>query len=712
MMAPDHMLSSDFELCYLAELTLQRIKPLSRWEKPLDRRAVRWLKRRGFSVETVKRKTRMNRPVSETVFSLSSRYVDLYAKKFAGTPINHNPETRQLEGFLFGYPSCCVRQFIRHPYAPNTLRHADQSLLFHWACPHCRVTQELVPYYRSVHDRIEAKGSWLNQKTTLQNSPSRKTVLAAAAVLLISAGLLPADSKADETHFIPLPDDVNQNGLTSEEEIYLGAYYEIANQPCQTWAAFFQAAIDSLPDSVQTDQPYKLNHPARGIVPCPKCGEYVNMGYVTLIHPRRRLQMDIPYLGVHFLEHGWFSYGDNTDYERVDVDTLKRILFPFDPDHMLPVPGDSDGDGLTDAEEDSLWMEETAGSPDWNQNGVPDGADLAEELIRLFPDLQETPDGAHSHIALNPMWGMETCEICGSSHNMGFIEIFNPENAHDCQIPFLALHALAHGSFAYNGTVHPNQRLDAVELVRAMKTHLLFIQDDPDRDGLNEAEEAYFGFHPDQADTDSDGILDGVFLARALADSIRSLPAEPRTTGPYVEFLGMDGVHLCSVCGREVVMGVIRIFNPLMNTIDPFEISNYAFHFLEHGSFACGGALDERIDAVLLSQYLHITPSDVNQEPAPAHPDPYRLGQNYPNPFNHQTMIPYTLNQETFVRIAVYDVFGRAVSTLIESHQTAGTYEIRWDGKSAAGAIVSSGLYYVRLKTSCGTQTRKLLFIK
>ena len=65
--------ASDFEFRYLAELTKQRIKPLSRWEKPLDRSAVRWLKRQGFAVETVARRTKLNRPVFETVFSLSSR---------------------------------------------------------------------------------------------------------------------------------------------------------------------------------------------------------------------------------------------------------------------------------------------------------------------------------------------------------------------------------------------------------------------------------------------------------------------------------------------------------------------------------------------------------------------------------------------------------------------------------------------------------------
>ena len=684
-----------FEFHYLVELTRQRIKPLSRWEKFLDRKTVRWLKKQDIVVETVSRRTVLNRPVFETVFSRSSRYVDHYIRKFNHTPISHVPETQHLEGFLFGYPSCCVQQFIRRPYCNHSLPKDVQSLFFHWACTDCRITPELVPYYRAVFDQVKAEWPEPMMHAPFQVSPVRRAALAAAACMLISTGLFSAET--DANHFIPLPEDENSNGLTRNEEIVLGAYCYGLQDPCQTAALFFKTRIDSLPDTVQTDQAYKIDHMLRGVVPCPKCGENINMGYVTLVHPKRLLQMDLPYLGVHFMEHGYFSYGDDASYERVDIDTLKRILYPYDPDHMLPVTNDTDGDGLTDAEEDSLWIDGPKGIPDFNDNTVPDGADLAEELVRLFSSLSTSPDGAHSRIEEFPVWGTENCEVCGSNHNMGYIEITNPENQRMIQIPYLALHALAHGSFQMNGTVHPNQHVDAVELVRAMKTHLLFIRNDPDRDGLTNEEEAYFGFNPNQADTNEDTVLDGVTLARAFADSIMALPTEPSTTEPWAEFLGMDGIHLCSVCGREVVMGIINIYNPLINTSDPYEVTNYAFHFLEHGSFACSGAQDSRLDAILLSQYLNILPTQVTPHPVQSAASRFILKQNYPNPFNPSTTLSFELKDKAHVTVDILDVYGRIIRHLIREDRPAGNHDVLWDGRTDQGVLAATGVYVVQM---------------
>ena len=134
-MSQDQSKIKDFEFYYLVELTRQKIKPLSRWEKPLSETTRHWLRRQGFYVEIIPRKTLLRKQIFETVFSTSSRYVDLYHNKFSNTPLRKDPLTQKAEGFLFGYPSCCVRQFIQQPYITNNLKKEDQSVLFHWACP-------------------------------------------------------------------------------------------------------------------------------------------------------------------------------------------------------------------------------------------------------------------------------------------------------------------------------------------------------------------------------------------------------------------------------------------------------------------------------------------------------------------------------------------------------------------------------------------------
>jgi hypothetical protein len=715
-----HIKVNDFEFFYLVELTRQKIKPLSRWEKPLDNETQLWLQHQGFYVESIPRKTLAGKRIYETVFSTSRRCTDLYQRKFQNEFLNNNKQTQSLEGFLFGYPSCCVQQFIRRPYLSNNLNHKQQSLLFHWACPDCRVTPELIPYYQQIHDRIS---EWHRHTFPLKKPDFsyQRIFQKTAAALLLTSGLLSAQTGIDSTHYIPLTDPTDHNGLYYAEEIYLGTdlqSYSLEN--CQTYARFFKSIIDTLPvysvppDTVPPQCTYKVNHflrDLRGVVICPKCGQAVNMGYVSLINPSRNLQLDIPYLGIHFMEYGFFTYDTADAGQRVDIDTLKKILYPYDPKHMLSVQNDKDGDGLTDAEEDSLWLEDTAGIPDSNNDGVPDGPQLAEELTRLFPKLKEESDLIHSQVEFNPVWGLENCQICGAIHNMGHIKITNPENKRSCEIPFLSLHALAHGSFAYNGTVHQDQRTDAVELYRVMKTHMLFITEDTDNDGLKDIEEAYFGFDAGQFDSDQDGVADGMELALTMADSIKKLPDEPRTTEPYIEFLDMDGIQQCSVCGEIIPMGVMRIFNPRINTIEPLEITYYAFHFMLKGSFACEGAVNKRIDPITLAQYLDF-PTGMDSGNTQTMPGSFELKQNFPNPFNPETVIAYHLNSQTDVVLKVYDLRGKEVKTLFRGMQEPGDKSVIWNGTDNYNHSVSSGIYIYQLTAGQQQQSRKMLFLK
>ena len=53
-------------------------------------------------------------------------------------------------------------------------------------------------------------------------------------------------------------------------------------------------------------------------------------------------------------------------------------------------------------------------------------------------------------------------------------------------------------------------------------------------------------------------------------------------------------------------------------------------------------------------------------------PDVFALHQNYPNPFNPTTQIRYDLPEEQNVTIAIYDVMGRNIRTLMNVNQTAG----------------------------------------
>jgi len=85
----------------------------------------------------------------------------------------------------------------------------------------------------------------------------------------------------------------------------------------------------------------------------------------------------------------------------------------------------------------------------------------------------------------------------------------------------------------------------------------------------------------------------------------------------------------------------------------------------------------------------------------------FRLYQNYPNPFNPETSITFTLQRASYVRLSVYDLLGRDVTTLVSDNRSPGEFEAVWDAST-----VPSGVYFYRLIAGEQVQTRRMMFLK
>ncbi len=85
----------------------------------------------------------------------------------------------------------------------------------------------------------------------------------------------------------------------------------------------------------------------------------------------------------------------------------------------------------------------------------------------------------------------------------------------------------------------------------------------------------------------------------------------------------------------------------------------------------------------------------------------YSLKQNYPNPFNPETNIKYELKQNEFVRLNIYDVSGKIVSTLVNAYKIAGAYSVNFN----AGDF-PSGTYFYEFKAGNFSETKKMVLIK
>lgn len=83
-----------------------------------------------------------------------------------------------------------------------------------------------------------------------------------------------------------------------------------------------------------------------------------------------------------------------------------------------------------------------------------------------------------------------------------------------------------------------------------------------------------------------------------------------------------------------------------------------------------------------------------------------------PNPFESATRISFVLPAEDHVSLAVYDVTGRKVSSLVSGVVGAGLHTASWDGTDGSGRSVAAGTYFVRFDSGTGSETRRVMRVR
>ncbi|MFO7445753.1 MAG: T9SS type A sorting domain-containing protein [Ignavibacteriaceae bacterium] len=88
-------------------------------------------------------------------------------------------------------------------------------------------------------------------------------------------------------------------------------------------------------------------------------------------------------------------------------------------------------------------------------------------------------------------------------------------------------------------------------------------------------------------------------------------------------------------------------------------------------------------------------------------PMAYQLSQNYPNPFNPSTQIMYTVPEDAYVQLRVYNTIGKEVAALVNDRKSAGTYVAAFNGEN-----LSSGIYFVKMTAGKFNQVIKMTLVK
>jgi hypothetical protein len=88
----------------------------------------------------------------------------------------------------------------------------------------------------------------------------------------------------------------------------------------------------------------------------------------------------------------------------------------------------------------------------------------------------------------------------------------------------------------------------------------------------------------------------------------------------------------------------------------------------------------------------------------------------YPNPFNPSTTFAYNLSESSHVRLEIFNVRGQKIITLVDKTQSAGNFNVTWNGQDSTGKSVPSGIYFNSMDADSPngrfTSVKKIILLK
>ena len=164
-----------------------------------------------------------------------------------------------------------------------------------------------------------------------------------------------------------------------------------------------------------------------------------------------------------------------------------------------------------------------------------------------------------------------------------------------------------------------------------------------------------------------------------------------------------DGKVLISASNDYTVRLWDVVTESLIATLEEFDFPAQAVRFSPDGSLFATGEVFGTLKLWDASAWITTTTS-ISDDTLPTE---VSLAQNYPNPFNPTTTIGFELPMPTDVRLDVYDMTGRQLSTLVNGIYPSGYHTVQWD---AIG--LPTGIYMYRLTTGGKTITQTMTLVR
>ena len=205
----------------------------------------------------------------------------------------------------------------------------------------------------------------------------------------------------------------------------------------------------------------------------------------------------------------------------------------------------------------------------------------------------------------------------------------------------------------------------------------------------------------------------GLFERYTVAHGAVVLDPMPTARGNLA--LVSDGAALYAIGGRDPNDAVLA-------TVERYDLATGTWTTLaplntpREGAVAAylGGKLyvaGGRDPAGNALRSVEVFEASVDAEP-PAMPGAFTLEPAYPNPFSTRTTLTIHTDTPGPLRLAVYDVRGRRVATLLDGPLAAGTHRVTWDGTADDGRALGNGLYLVRALGAEGPVTTRLTLLR
>lgn len=166
----------------------------------------------------------------------------------------------------------------------------------------------------------------------------------------------------------------------------------------------------------------------------------------------------------------------------------------------------------------------------------------------------------------------------------------------------------------------------------------------------------------------------------------------------YTNTVFDDDATLSITEGEAPFDGTFRPEEPL-STFNMQEVSsNWILRVYDNYNGDQGNLTDYCIDMQFTTDYTSVPEMRENTS---------MLFQNYPNPAKTSTTIKYELAQNEYVKIELFDLYGKKIKTLTEGMKPAGSHLVSFSVKG-----INAGQYFYKLKTDSGTFVKSLIIIK